>query len=109
MGTDNALYMFCFCRTQNVEPTNKRTLVAVDVSSSMSYGTVNGSSQITPVLGASVMAMATARSEPDYQTLAFSSGLTPVKLTAQMQLNDVFKVMAEVSETMQAVRRDVCY
>lgn len=47
-----------------VKPTNQRYLLALDVSGSMSMGTINGSPSITPAVGSCAMAMVTLRTEP---------------------------------------------
>ncbi len=86
----------------NVEPANKRTLLALDVSGSMACGSVAGTS-LTPREASAAMAMATARTEPDYQVVAFTSapgglggqwgggtsGLTPVPISARSRLTEI--------------------
>lgn len=47
-----------------VKPTNQRYLLALDVSGSMSMGTINGSPSITPAVGSCAMCMVTLRTEP---------------------------------------------
>ena len=47
-----------------VKPTNQRYLLALDVSGSMSSGTINGSPTITPAVGSCAMCMVTLRTEP---------------------------------------------
>jgi 60 kDa SS-A/Ro ribonucleoprotein len=47
-----------------VKPTNQRYLLALDVSGSMSCGTINGSPSITPAVGSCAMCMVTLRTEP---------------------------------------------
>ena len=62
----------------------------------MEYGSVKGSCQLTPNVAAAAMAMTIARSEQNYQLLAFSKQLVPVDLTAQMSLEQVCHATAEV-------------
>ena len=50
----------------NVEPTNKRFYLGVDVSGSMTRGQVAGIVGLTPNMGAAAMAMLIARTEPNY-------------------------------------------
>jgi 60 kDa SS-A/Ro ribonucleoprotein len=57
---------------KNVEPTNKRTLLALDVSGSMTH-TIAGTT-LTAREGAAAMALITARTEPNVHTIAFSDG-----------------------------------
>jgi 60 kDa SS-A/Ro ribonucleoprotein len=46
-----------------IKPTNQRYLLALDVSGSMSSGTINGSPSITPAVGSCAMCMVTLRTE----------------------------------------------
>lgn len=56
----------------NVEPTGARTLLALDVSGSMSSGAVAGIEGLTPRMAASAMALMTATVEQTTHTIAFS-------------------------------------
>ena len=57
----------------NVEATNKRMYIAVDVSGSMGFdGGVSGIPGLTPREGAAVLALITAKTEPNYYTAGFS-------------------------------------
>ncbi|XP_064649111.1 RNA-binding protein RO60-like [Lineus longissimus] len=79
-----------------IQPTNSRYLLAVDVSGSMAYGNVNGCQGVSPAVAAAAMAMLIARTEKEYQMVAFSTGITPVQLNAQMDLLHVCKIIAEL-------------
>ncbi|XP_074654449.1 RNA-binding protein RO60-like [Tubulanus polymorphus] len=79
-----------------LKPTNQRYLLAVDVSGSMAYGSVNGCHALSPAVTAAALSMTIARTEKDYQMVAFSTGITPVKLTPEMDLLDVCKEIAEI-------------
>jgi 60 kDa SS-A/Ro ribonucleoprotein len=57
---------------KNVEPTGKRTLLALDVSGSM-RATIAGTT-LTAREGGAAMALITARTEPNVHTIAFSDG-----------------------------------
>jgi 60 kDa SS-A/Ro ribonucleoprotein len=57
----------------NVEPTNRRTLIALDVSGSMG-ARMNGSPRTVREAGAA-LALVTARTEPAHHVVAFSAGL----------------------------------
>ena len=72
-----------------IQPANKRTLIGVDVSGSMCSGEVAGMTGITPRVGAMAMAMAFARTEPDYHLMAFSSGFIPLDISARDSLRTV--------------------
>lgn len=74
----------------NVAPAGKRTLIALDVSGSMSCGQVAGT-PLTPRAAAAALALVTARTEPEYQVVAFQEHLVPLNLTAGMRLADAVK------------------
>ena len=82
---------------QNVEATGKHYLLCVDVSRSMDFGSLHGTSQLVPVVAAVSMVMVIARTEPHYSMVAFSSsGLTPVNITSNMTIEEVCKTFSEV-------------
>jgi 60 kDa SS-A/Ro ribonucleoprotein len=87
---DEAYYM----AFKNVEPTNKRFVLGIDVSGSMTGGSVVGCGCITPREGAAAMAMLTANTEPNYVMMAFSRGFVPLPITAGMRLPDVCRAMS---------------
>ncbi len=74
---------------KNVEPTNKRIMLALDVSGSMSGGMVAGVLGLTPREGSAAMAMVTARSEPNYTVVSFQDKIVPLNISARMRLTDV--------------------
>lgn len=74
----------------HVAPTGKNVLIGLDVSGSMSCGQVAGT-PLTPREAASGLALVTARTERDYQILAFSHTLVPLAISAKMRLPDVLK------------------
>lgn len=95
----------------NVEPSNKRTLIALDVSGSMSSGVVAGIPGLTPRVGSAAMAMVTARVEPEYTIAGFTSstpgryggqwdngesGLTPIDISPRQRLDDVCKAASSL-------------
>ncbi|KAL4660129.1 60 kDa SS-A/Ro ribonucleoprotein [Arapaima gigas] len=72
----------------NVEPTGKRFVLGVDVSSSMS-STVLGTG-VSATATAAAMTMAVARTEVDFQILVFSEGpVIPCAITPDMSLAEV--------------------
>lgn len=79
----------------NVVPTGKPTLLALDVSGSMSMGQVAGS-PLTPREAAAAMALVTARTEPDYEIMAFGSSFVPLRVSATMRLSDVIQKTGEL-------------
>lgn len=83
-----------------VEPANKRTLVALDVSGSMAYG-VCGSTPLTPREASAAMCLVTVASESDTEVIAFTSGgarrnksytgITELSISPRQRLDDVIK------------------
>jgi 60 kDa SS-A/Ro ribonucleoprotein len=101
---DRAFYL----AFEQVEPTGKRILLALDVSGSMTGGMVAGS-PLTPRQAAAAMALVTAATERHVHTVAFTSqgegffrspvstsdsdGVTPFPLSPKQRLDDVVKSM----------------
>jgi len=75
---------------QNVAPCNKPVLLALDVSGSMSGGSVAGSC-LTPREASAAMALVTAATEREYHIMGFSSRFMPLNITPRMRLDDVVK------------------
>ena len=84
------------------EPTNKRYLVAVDVSPSMFRGSVIGCSSITPGTAAAALTLVTARTERHCEIVAFSHGMIPIAVDAHMSLSDVEAAMRNVPDAQTA-------
>ena len=78
---------------ENVEPINKNVLIAVDVSGSMSGGTVAGCPNFTPAIAAAVMAMVFARREPNYHIVIFDSKIREVAITKYDKLQRVCDII----------------
>ncbi|XP_043942712.1 60 kDa SS-A/Ro ribonucleoprotein [Protopterus annectens] len=76
---------------ENVEPTGKRFLLAVDVSGSMSQ-TVLGS-QLSASTVAAAMTMVVLRTEQHSTVVAFSNKMVPCPVTANMKLQEVLRTM----------------
>lgn len=93
----------------NVVPTGKRTLLALDVSGSMTGGSVAGS-PLTPREASAALALVTARTEPHHHIVGFASGgngyggrwggdpctLVDVEITSRMRLSDAIVAVGEV-------------
>ncbi len=58
----------------NVTPTNKKTVLGLDVSGSMTYGDIAGFIGLNPRIASIAMALVTANVEPDYRLIAFTPG-----------------------------------
>jgi 60 kDa SS-A/Ro ribonucleoprotein len=65
----------------NVEPTGKRHLLALDVSGSMDFDTINGVPGLTPRVAAAAMALVTMATGDPCHIVAFSSGGGFARLT----------------------------
>lgn len=95
----------------NVQPTNKNIMLALDVSGSMGWGDIAGVPGLTPRVASAAMALVTANVEPNHMFTAFSSGrgrgwtmrsgsiygygtqdgITPLSISPRQRLDDVCK------------------
>lgn len=75
-----------------VEPANQCTLLGLDVSGSMTRGTI-ANSPIAPFQAEAAMAMVALRTEPEVYPMAFSGGFVPLPLTKSQRLDDVMRAM----------------
>lgn len=76
-----------------VQPAGKRTMLALDVSGSMSFTPISNM-PITPREASAALALVTAATEPEHMIVGFSHSLTPLAISPRQRLNDV---IAEVS------------
>lgn len=81
---------------KNVEPTNKRIVLALDVSGSMNGGNVAGVEGLTPKLASAALAMVTARVEEQCHILGFSHQLVPIPIQKDDDLSTVVSKMNEI-------------
>ena len=86
----DALEAGFYASFKTIEPANKRTLLALDVSGSMSV-TLPGVPGLSAREGAAVMAMVTARTEPQYHFMAFQSNFVPLGITASHTLEQAIR------------------
>lgn len=77
-----------------VEPAGKRTLIAQDVSGSMSW---SNSGIITCAEGATAMAMVTAATEPDYEVMGFASSFRRLDISPRRRLDDNLRTIANMT------------
>ena len=89
-GLDAAFYM----AFDNVEPSQKNTLLALDVSGSMGGRTVAGCEGLTPRNASAAMALVTARTEPHYHIFGFSEGFVTLPITANDTLDSAIKAVS---------------
>lgn len=80
----------------NVEPSGKRIVLALDVSSSMDSGYVAGVLGLTPRMAAAALALVTAATEPVVTAIAFSDRMVPIALSARQRLDDVLRMTAAI-------------
>jgi 60 kDa SS-A/Ro ribonucleoprotein len=75
---------------ENVEPTGKRFYLGIDVSGSMSSGSIAGSF-LTPRAGACAMALVTARTEENYYLAGFQDRMIQLPFTSKTTLDSAIK------------------
>ena len=75
----------------NVRPSGKRMLLALDVSGSMTWGTVAGVNGLTPNMAAAAMAMVTARTESQYYVFGFADRFRDLGVTARDTLESAMR------------------
>ncbi len=80
----------------NVEPSNKRLMLALDVSGSMGGGVIAGVPGLTPREASAVMAMVTARTEDQYALMGFATQFMPLNISPRMRLDDVVKSISNI-------------
>lgn len=90
-GVKDALEKAFYKTFKNVQPANKRFMLALDVSGSMSVGVIAGVPGLTPRDASGVMAMVTARTEPHYTVMAFADKFVPLDVTARLSLDEVMQ------------------
>jgi 60 kDa SS-A/Ro ribonucleoprotein len=78
---------------ENVEATGKRVLLALDVSGSMSTGSVGGVVGLTPRVASAAMALVTAATERNHAIMGFSTEFMPLNISPRQRLDDVVKSM----------------
>jgi 60 kDa SS-A/Ro ribonucleoprotein len=81
---------------QNVEPTGKRWLLALDVSGSMSMGTVSGVPGLTPRVASAAMALITAATEQHHTFLGFAHEPVPLAISPRQRLDDVVSTITNL-------------
>ena len=89
-GLDAAFYM----AFDNIEPSQKNTVLALDVSGSMGFGSVAGCEGLTPRNASAAMALVTARTEPNYHIFGFSSDFVRVPITATDRLASAIEAVS---------------
>ena len=98
---------------ENVEPTGKRFLLALDVSGSMAGGCVAGVPGLTPRDASAALALVTAATETRYEMVGFfagsrgwsggtsrfagrADGITPLAISPRQRLDDVVRTVSNL-------------
>lgn len=79
-----------------ITPAGKRFLIGLDVSGSMTCGSVGGLVGLDPRTASAVMALSTLRAEPHCDVLGFSHQLVPVPLTGDDSLKEAISKIDRV-------------
>lgn len=95
-GVVDALDGAFYAAFQAVEPAGKRTVLAIDVSGSMSWRAVTGG-VFNAAQGAAAMAMVTAATEPETIPVAFSQSIVGVDVSPRRRLDDQMRVLSGVA------------
>ncbi len=84
----------------NVEPSGKRTLLALDISGSMGGGEIAGMPGVSPRVGSAAMALITAHVERKRAFMAFCERFVPLDISPRQRLDDVVASMERLSYQM---------
>jgi 60 kDa SS-A/Ro ribonucleoprotein len=93
-----------------VEPVGRRVLIALDISGSMSTGSVAGVAGLTPRIASAALALVTAATERSHACVAFTAatggyggrwgggtpGITPIAISPRQRLEDVVELADEL-------------
>ncbi len=74
-----------------VEPSGARTLLALDVSGSMTCGRIAGVPGLSPRVASAAMALVTAATEPHHGFVAFTGSLRELAISPRQRLDDVLQ------------------
>ena len=86
---DSAFYL----AFKTIEPANKNTMIGVDVSGSMSWGTISGL-PLQPNEVAGALALVTMATEPKTLVYGFGSSLVDLKISPSQRLDTVLRNMS---------------
>lgn len=81
----------------NVEPTGKRTMLALDVSGSMDWSEIAGVPGLTPRVASAAMALVTANVERENMGIAaFSTDFVWANISPRQRLDEAIKVLSAI-------------
>lgn len=89
----DALDAAFYAAFENVQPSGKNVLLALDVSASMDGNLCAGIPGLTARKATAAMALVTASVEPNYHALAFSDRLVDLSISRGQRLDDVVGMM----------------
>lgn len=92
----DALDAAFYAAFENVEPSNKRTMLALDVSGSMGWGQIAGMPGITPRVGSAAMALITAATEPAHMFAAFTRSFSQLMISPRQRLDDIVRSISSL-------------
>src|SRR6476620_4891939 len=110
----DALDAAFYAAFENVEPTGKRLLLALDVSGSMTFDSVAGVPHLSPRDASAALTLVTAASEEQYEIVGFfagrrgwksdrkspwnslNNGLTPLTISPRQRLDDAIKTVTDL-------------
>jgi 60 kDa SS-A/Ro ribonucleoprotein len=92
-GVIDALDGAFYLAFDNVKPTGKRLMLALDVSGSMSSYGIAGM-PITPREASAAMALVTARTESEYLICGFSDQFVQLNISPRQRMDDVIRVVS---------------
>lgn len=92
----NALDEAFYVAFGTITPTNKRIMLALDVSGSMGWGEISGLPGITPRVGSAAMALVTAAVEPNYSLMGFATDFRKVPIGPEMRLEQAIQVVSNI-------------
>lgn len=91
----DALDAAFYAAFENVRPTGKRIVLGIDVSGSMRGMRVNGMPYLPAFEACAVMAMALARGERSYTTVAFDTHAHPLSISPRQRLEEIVGVVSK--------------
>lgn len=92
----DALDAAFYAAFENVQPTGKATLVALDISGSMAGSKVVGIPCLTARDASAALAMVTMRTEKNVHVVGFGTELHELKISASQRLDDVIKAISNL-------------
>jgi 60 kDa SS-A/Ro ribonucleoprotein len=87
----DALDAAFYASFQFVESSGKRTLLALDISGSMGWGTVAGIPGLTPRVASAAMALVTAATEERHAFVAFTTELSQLSISPTERVDAIVK------------------